>query len=77
MDITTEVVETFDNTFEEGNLFDTFSQVGEFAIDQAIQNDVLKDLLYLIQISYLLENQEGFCKRGDFSTTFPQQFQLV
>lgn len=43
MDITTEVVETFDNTFEEGNLFDTFSQVGEFAIDQAIQNDVLKD----------------------------------
>ena len=33
--------------------------------------------LYLIQIFYLLENQEGFCKRGNFPTTFPQQFQLV
>ena len=32
---------------------------------------------YLIQIFYLLENQEGFYKRGDFPTTIPQQFQLV
>lgn len=29
MDITTEVVETFENTFEKGNLIDTFSQVGD------------------------------------------------
>lgn len=32
---------------------------------------------YLIQISYLLENQRGFKKRGDSPTTFPQQFQLL
>ena len=31
----------------------------------------------LIQISYLLENQRGFSKRGDSPTTFPQQFQLL
>lgn len=43
-DVTTGVVETFQNTFEKGNLVDTFSQVGEFAIDQAIKNDVLKDI---------------------------------
>lgn len=43
-DITTNVVASFDNTFENENLVDTFSQVGEFAIDQAIKNDVLKDV---------------------------------
>ena len=43
-DITTDVVTSFDNTFENENLVDTFSQVGEFAIDQAIKNDVLKDV---------------------------------
>ncbi len=43
-DVTTEIVETFDNAFEKGNLIDTFSQVGEFAVDQAIKNDVLKDI---------------------------------
>lgn len=31
----------------------------------------------LIQISYLLENQMGFKKRGDSPTTIPQQFQLL
>ena len=35
------------------------------------------DFPYLIQISYLLENQRGFKKRGDSPTTFPQQFQLL
>lgn len=43
-DLTSEVVDTFDSTFEKGNLADTFSQVGEFAVDQAIKNDVLKDV---------------------------------
>lgn len=43
-DVTTEIVETFDNAFEKGNLIDTFSQAGEFAVDQAIKNDVLKDI---------------------------------
>lgn len=38
---------------------------------------VYSDFLYLIQISYLLENQRGFKKRGDSPTTFPQQFQLL
>ena len=43
-DVTTDVVVSFDNSFEKGNLVDTFSQVGEFAIDQAIKNDMLKDV---------------------------------
>lgn len=43
-DKTTNVVESFDKTLETSNLADTFSQVGEFAIDQAIQNDLLKDI---------------------------------
>lgn len=43
-DQTTNVVESFDETLEKSNLLDTFSQVGEFAIDQAIQNDLLKDI---------------------------------
>ena len=43
-DVTTEIVETFDYAFERENLIDTFSQVGEFAVDQAIKNDVLKDI---------------------------------
>ena len=43
-DKTTNVVESFDKTLETSNLVDTFSQVGEFAIDQAIQNDLLKDI---------------------------------
>ena len=38
---------------------------------------ILRDFPYLIQISYLLENQRGFKKRGDSPTTFPQQFQLL
>lgn len=42
-DITTDVVTSFDNTFENGNLVDTFSQLGEFTVDQAIKNDLLKD----------------------------------
>lgn len=37
----------------------------------------LLDFPYLIQISYLLENQKGFKKRGDSPTTIPQQFQLL
>ena len=44
----------------------------ELSINQAIA-----DFLYLIQISYLLENQRGFKKRGDSPTTIPQQFQLL
>ena len=43
VDQTTNVVESFDETLEKSNLLNTFSQVGEFAIDQAIQNDLLKD----------------------------------
>lgn len=43
-DITTDVVVSFNNSFEKGNLVDTFSQVGEFTIDQAIKNDVLRDV---------------------------------
>ena len=43
-DQTTSVVSSFDETLEKGNLVDTFSQVGEFAIDQAIQNNLLKDI---------------------------------
>lgn len=43
-DITNKVVESFDNSFEKGNLVDTFSQVGEFALDQAIKSDVLRDV---------------------------------
>ena len=43
-DQTTSVVASFDKTLETSNLVDTFSQVGEFAIDQAIQNDLLKDI---------------------------------
>lgn len=43
-DKTTNVVESFDKTLETSNLVDTFSQVGEFAIDQAIQNDLLKNI---------------------------------
>lgn len=43
-DVTNDVVVSFDNSFEKGNLVDTFSQVGEFAIDQAIKNDMLKDV---------------------------------
>ena len=44
----------------------------ELSINQAIA-----DFPYLIQISYLLENQRGFKKRGDSPTTIPQQFQLL
>lgn len=44
VDQTTNVVESFDETLEKSNLLNTFSQVGEFAIDQAIQNDLLKDI---------------------------------
>lgn len=44
MDITTEVVETFENTFEKGNLIDTFSQVGEYALDQASKIEAVKDI---------------------------------
>ena len=36
-----------------------------------------RDFPSLIQISYLLENQRGFKKRGDSPTTIPQQFQLL
>lgn len=43
-DLTTSVVSSFNETLEKGNIVDTFSQVGEFAIDQAIQNDLLKDI---------------------------------
>lgn len=43
-DLTTSVVKSFDETMEKGNLVDTFSQVSEFAIDQAIKNDLLKDI---------------------------------
>ena len=43
-DQTGSVVESFDQTLEKSNLVDTFSQIGEFAIDQAIQNDLLKDI---------------------------------
>lgn len=43
-DQTMSVVESFNQTLEKSNLVDTFSQVGEYAIDQAIQNDLLKDI---------------------------------
>lgn len=43
-DQTSAVVASFDQILESGNLVDTFSQVGEFAIDQAIKNDLLKDI---------------------------------
>ena len=43
-DKTLQVVESFDQTFENGNLVDTFSQIGEFALDQAIKNDLLRDI---------------------------------
>ena len=43
-DQTMSVVSSFGQTLETGNLVDTFSRVGEFAIDQAIQNDLLKDI---------------------------------
>ena len=48
MDITTEVVETFENTFEKGNLIDTFSQVGEYALDQASKIEAVKDIPFLV-----------------------------
>ena len=41
-DKTKNVVKSFDKTLETSNLVDAFSQVGEFAIDQAIQIDLLK-----------------------------------
>lgn len=44
VDKTTSLVSSFNETLEKGNIVDTFSQVGEFAIDQAIQNNLLKDI---------------------------------
>lgn len=43
-DITAEVLTSFSDSFENSNLIDTFSQIGEFAIDQAIKNDMLRDM---------------------------------
>ena len=43
-DVTADIIEKFESTFENGNLVDTFSQIGEFTLDQAIQNDLLKDI---------------------------------
>ena len=43
-DLTTEVVDSFENTFEKGNLIDTFSQVGEYALDQASKIEAVKDI---------------------------------
>lgn len=43
-DQTTTIIESFDQTLEKCNLVDTFSQVGEFGIDQAIQSNLLKDI---------------------------------
>ena len=43
-DWTTSVVSSFNETLEKGNFVDIFSQVGEFAIDQAIQDNLLKDI---------------------------------
>lgn len=43
-DITAEVLTSFSDSFENSNLIDTFSQIGEFAIDQAIKNDMLRDI---------------------------------
>lgn len=43
-DVTTNVVVSFSNSFEKGNLIDTFLNMGEFALDQAINSDVLKDV---------------------------------
>jgi len=45
---TTSVIKSFDNTFESGNLVDTFSQVGEVGIDYALELSeaapILKDI---------------------------------
>ena len=35
---TNSAIESFDQTFEKNNLIDTFSQVGEVAIDTVINN---------------------------------------
>ena len=43
-DQTSLVVASFKQSFEKSNLVDTFSQVGEFAIDQAIKNELLRDV---------------------------------
>lgn len=53
-DQTSAVVASFDQTIEKGNLVDAFSQVGEFAFDQGIKNDLLKDIpvLGLLVSSY-------------------------
>ncbi len=41
---TNSAIESFDQTFEKNNLIDTFSQVGEVAIDTVINNELLKDI---------------------------------
>ncbi len=56
MDITTEVVETFENTFEKGNLIDTFSQVGEYALDQASKIEAVKDIPFFWSINQWLQD---------------------
>lgn len=43
-DQTTKVVESFDQSFENSNLVDVFSQIGEYTIDQVIENDLLKGI---------------------------------
>lgn len=48
MNQTTSVIESFDNTFESGNLVDTLSQVGEVGLDYALDlskaAQILKDI---------------------------------
>ena len=43
-DMTTQVVASFNQSFEKGDLVDTFSQIGEIAIDQVIGNPLLKEI---------------------------------
>lgn len=45
---TVSVIESFDNTFEKGNLIDTLSQAGEFGLDLVLEAGeaapILKDI---------------------------------
>lgn len=43
-DKTSILIDAFDQSFEKNNLVDIFLQAGEFVIDQAIENNLLKDI---------------------------------